>query len=793
MILSYLTLAIRQLRLYKTYSFINVVGLSTGLAACFVILVYVRYQTSFDKYNKNLGSIYLVTVQKESFGWTDPGTPMILGPTVRSEVPDVEGIARWTRRRSTLRYNDRVFEESACSFADPEIFKVLTLPLATGDLNATHKERDFLVISETLAMKYFGGRNPVGETITLKCMGGAYELKVTAVMKDIPKTSTFVADAIAPLYIARNYLAGIYGKSYGDPEVSWAVPGVTTYVTVPPSADIKEVEKKFVALSRHHVDPVLAESFHLFPLKDMYFHSSFMINNTFRQGDIVNVYIYSAAAFLLLFIACINYLMLSLGRASLRTREVGVRKVFGARNADLFRQTLVEAVVVTLLSLPIALVLVELFLQNLTGLLGTTISDTYFHSWEYLIAFVALTIVVGVVAGTYVSMYLSSFNPIDILKGKLTAGSRKVVLRRILMASQMILFLGLTLASLTIYKQLRFFQSKDMGFDKQEMAVFYPDNNEFGKTFEVFKNELQQNPEIVSVSGANWLPMTESRGVSQFPKKDHPDENITVEGISADRDYIETMGMRMASGVSLRNHVSGVPGGSCIINETAAKELGLREPVGELVGGSTVIGVVGDFNMHSLHEKISPLRITEGTKYLREVAVRIAPGNVPGTAKWIAEKGARFNNGKPLDFESFDERLGSLYTQEQKFATAFGYATGLAIFVACMGIFGMSLFVCQQKVKEIGIRKVLGATMEDVYYKLTREFVGLIFFSSLIAFPLAFFLVSKWLEQFVYRISISVWDFLIAAGIDIVIVLATVSFQAVRAALANPVASLRYE
>lgn len=792
MILSYVKLALRQLRLFKTYSLINVVGLSTGLAACFIVLVYVKYQASFDQYNENLNNLYLVTTHKQAFGWTGPESPFILGPTLRTEIPDIKGIARWDRIRSTMQFNNKVFDEKGCAFADQEVFDVLTLPLVRGDLNATGKTRDFLVISETLAKKYFGSQNPIGETVTLRCQGTTYELKVTAVMKDIPKTSTFVADAIGPLYIAQKFLTDVYARSKADPATSWTALGVKTYVVVLPPEDIREVEAKLIGLSKNHIDPAWQESYHLFPLKDIYFHSASMINNNFPQGDITNVYIFSAVAFLLLFIACVNYLMLSLGRASLRTREVGVRKVFGAQNSDLFIQILVEAIAMTLLSLPIALALVELLLQNLTGLLGTTIADTYFQTWQYLLAFTGLTIAVGLIAGSYVSLYLSKFNPIDILKGTLTAGSRKILLRRLLMMSQMIIFLGLTLASLTVYKQLRYFQNRDMGFDKDHLVVFYPDNDEFGKTFDVFKNEMQQNPKVVGVCGANFLPVTESKGVSQFPKKNHPDENITVEGMTTDRDFIETMGMRMLSGVSFRHRMSHVPGSVCILNETAAKELGLREPVGEQVGGSTVIGVVGDFNMHSLHERILPLRITEGTT-MREVAVKIASGEIQRTARWIAEKGARFNNGKPLEFESFGERLGSLYTQEGKFSKAISYATGLAIFVACLGIFGMSVFVCQQKVKEIGIRKVLGATTGDVYYRLTKEFVGLIVLASLVALPLASHLVGKWLQQFVYRIDISACDVLVTVVLDVVIVLATVRYHALKAATANPVVSLRYE
>ena len=794
MILSYIKLALRQLRLSKTYSVINVVGLSSGLASCFIILVYVRYQTSFDKYNANLDNVYVVTSHKESVDWTDPGTPMILGPTLRDEIPDVREVARWDRIRSSMEYNNSVFEEKACVFADLDIFNILTLPLVQGDLNVTRRERDFLIISETLARKYFGDRNAIGEIITLKCVKSTYELKITGVMKDIPKTSTFVADAVGPLYIAQKFLIDIWGSTEGDPAVSWTVPGVTTYVALAPSAGVSEIEAKLVGLSKQHLDPKRGETFHLFPLKDVYFHSSFMVNNLFPQGDIAKVFVYTAVAFLLLFIACVNYLMLSLGKASLRTREVGVRIVFGAHKSDLFRQTLVEATLMTFISLPIALALVELLLRNVTGLLGTTISAKYFHNWEYLIAFAALTIGVGLIAGSYVTLYLSSINPIDIFKKKQAAGSRKVFLRRTLLTSQMIIFLSLTLASLTIHKQLGYLQNMDMGFDKERLFVFYPESEEFSKVLQVFKSEVEKNPEVINVSGANILPGSGSRGVSKIPRRDNPTQLVVVEGgCTVDQDFIETMGMRIVEGVSFRKHISGDEGRYCIINETAAKELGLTDPVGEEVAGSTVIGVVGDFNMHSLHERIGPMLFRQGTTRVNEIAVRIAPGDDPGTANWVAGQGARFNDGKPLEFESFEERLGGLYTHEQKFATAIGYATGLAIFVACLGILGMSIFVCQQKVKEIGIRRVLGATFEHLYYKLTREFVELILLSTLIAFPLTAYFVNVWLTQFAYHIDLSVWDLLLTVAIDTVIVLATVSYQTVKAALANPVSSLRYE
>ncbi|HMK38246.1 MAG TPA: FtsX-like permease family protein, partial [Bacteroidota bacterium] len=535
------------------------------------------------------------------------------------------------------------------------------------------------------------------------------------------------------------------------------------------------------------------KSFALFPLRDVYFHSSSWVNNVFRHGDIGNVYIYSGVAFLLLFIACVNYLMLSLGRASLRTREVGVRKVFGARPTDFLRQTLMEATCVTLLSLPFALILVELLLKELTGLFGTTISEAYFHSWEYPLAFALLTTLVGLTAGTYVSLYLSQFNPVEILKSRRAAGSRKAVQRRLLMVSQMIIFLGLTLGSLAIFKQLRLIQDSDIGFDRNQLVLFYPEDEKFGDTYEIFKNEMLQRPDIINISGAMFLPMTESQAVFQSPRKDHPEEKVTIEGLMADRDIVETMGMKLVAGVSFRNHSPGAPGEYCLINETAAREIGLSDPVGAHVGSSTVIGVVRDFNMRSFHSRIGPVQITERTQYINEVAARIAPGDIQGTTRWIAEKGARFNKGKPLEFESFEDRMGDPYRNERRFARSIGYATGLAIFVACLGIFGMSVFVCQQCVKEIGIRKVLGATTFDLYYTLTREFVILIFLSSVAAVPLASYLANRWLGQFAYRIDITVWDIFLALIVDIVVVLGTVSYQTLKAASVNPAVSLRYE
>ena len=786
-------MAIRNLRVHPGYAFINVVGLSLGLAACFVVLVYVLYQMSFDRYNHHLDDIYVVTAEMPTLGWTEPDTPLPLAASLKSDVPEVKEAARTDRVPTTIRHKDKVFSERLCTFADPEIFRILTLPLTNGVVNAARAGGDFLVISESMAKKYFGGVNPIGETVVVTCSGETYSLTVSAIMQDIPRTSTFRAEAIGPFHIAERYNAALYNSAKKDLSTTWDIHPITTYVLLSASADPKDVSGKILGMSERHQNPSVATRYHLFPLKDMYFHSSAMVNNTFPQGSINDVYVYSSAAFLLLFIGCVNYLLLNLGRATLRTREVGIRRVFGARKMDLFWQMIVEAAVVALLALPLAIGCVELSLQYISGLLGTRIGTSYFHNWLYVLTFLGIALAVASIAGSYVALYLSRLNPVDTLRNTSPFGTSKVVQRRIMMGTQMVIFIGMTFCSITIYRQLAFAREGDMGFDGSQLIFLYPEDEHFQQSLDAFKNELKRLPEIASVSGGSFLPGTQSSAVAKYPRKDDPSQLVAVEHLSVDRDFFETMGLTMIAGKSFRE--AGPPAfvHGCIVNETAVRDLGLSDPIGKEFGGESIIGVVRDFKQHSFREKIPPLRITQSTEYLQEVVVRIAPGAPPTRMKSIDDVSMRFNKGKPMERESFADRQGSLYDQEARFASIMWYASGVAILVGCLGIFGMSIFVCQQRVKEIGIRKVLGASLMDVYAMVTKEFVVLILVSAIVAFPFAYYAINLWLEGFAYHTHSSVVDVTLGVLIDIVIVLLTISVQAVRAALSNPVKSIRYE
>jgi putative ABC transport system permease protein len=410
-----------------------------------------------------------------------------------------------------------------------------------------------------------------------------------------------------------------------------------------------------------------------------------------------------------------------------------------------------------------------------------------------MIAFFTIALGIGTIAGGYVSFYLTRFNPVDTLRNKSAIGSDKSVLRRALMATQMVIFGGLTLSSITIYKQLELFRNGDMGFTSTNLLLLYPDSKGFGRSFDAFKKELMNIPDIESVSGARTLPGSEVRAIMKLPRKNNPSETVSVEGVSVDKDFIETMGIKMVTGASFSDAGTNDSRRECLINESAMNEFGLLHPLGEEIGGLRIIGVVRDFRMHSFREKTSPLIITKGTQSIREVAIRTRLGSAPNTIKSIQDLSKDFNNGKFMEYETFDERLGPLYTQEHKFAKVIGYATGLAIFIACLGVYGMSVLVCHQRVKEIGVRKVLGASLHDIYFMVTREFLGLVLVSTVVALPLTIYFMNKWLQQFAYRTELDLWVFVLAVTIDTAIVLATVTVQATRAAAANPARSLRHE
>jgi putative ABC transport system permease protein len=793
MIKNYFKSTFRNLWKYKAFSFINIAGLSIGLASSFIIMLYAVNELSYDRYNENLDNIYLVTAETPDLKWTEPSTPFLLGPELKNQYPQVEQSARCVITAGPVKYKDKSFDRVFCVSADPSIFKILTLPLRSGSLEEMSTETNATVISAQLAQKIFGDKNPIGEIITVTAFGQAYDLKIAAVMKDIPRTSTFRAELIAAMPMGEKLLANFWGKYLKDPLESWGAKLVVTYVLLSPSA-AADLEQQLVAFSKDHSDPHLKSVYHLLPLKDVYFHSASFINNRFPSGDITNVYVYSTIALLTLLIGCINFVILSTGRASVRTKEIAMRKVLGASRPDLMKQIMIESLTVAALSLPVALLLVELFLPSLSQLLGKALPTSYFHNLDFFLIFAGITLLAGVFSGSYVSFYLSGFHPIDILRSKLSTGGSKATLRKIMIAVQMVIFIGLITASVTIYNQLRFFHNKDLGFDTKDLMVLSTRNESMGTTLEAFKAELKSDPSILNVSGTFVIPGSESGGFTTIPDKSDPSKKISYQIVTVDRDFIETMKLKMTYGKSFAEGTPEEAKSGAILNETALKVFGITDPSRETIHGQRILGVVKDFNMHSLRSPIGPIVLSCDTRNVMEIAVRLRhSADISKTVSFIEEKSKPFNNGKPMGWQFFDDRLDGLYGNDYRFAEMIGYFTGLAIFIACLGLFGVSLFVIQTRVKEIGIRKVMGASTGIIFYLLAREFLLLIAISTVIAVPITVYYINGWLQNYAYRVGVNVFVVLVALLIALFIVLLTIGYQAIRAATANPVEALRYE
>ena len=792
---NYLKIALRSIIKNKIFSFINIIGLAVGLASSFIILLYAVHELSYDRYNRKINDIYVVKTNIKEFNSMAVNTPHKLGQILKDKFPEINKYARRIKFMTVVKSNHKILAREYCSYVDPNIFNILTLPVKQGSIQEFFNNKNSVILSEDEVEKDFGNTNPIDQVLTIINEGGTFEVKVVGVMKNIPETSTFQANIILPISLVEKGVTK-YWSSYKDPLKSRNLLLGNTYLLLNSGTNVNKLDQKLRQFSREYSKNEWKKlQFSLLPVKDIYFHTAGMTNNRYPTGNISNVYIYSVVGFLILLIACINIVILNTGRASTRSKEIGVRKVIGAGRANLIIQILIETILLALLSLPLAVGLVEIFLSSISLLLGKELPLNYINNFQFLFLFAGITILVGILSGSYISAYLSKLRPIDVMRNKVITGTGKVAFRKVMVAIQMVIFIGLIIASVIINKQINYFHNKDFGFNKNNLIVFEGnnDNQELTNNFNVLKNELKTNPDIIGVSGGFGTPGTEGRMISLISNKDDPSKKIPVEGLLVDKDYVEAMGMKIIRGKSFADLSPGELKNACIINQAAIKQLSIKNPFQEMFGNYRVIGVVNDFNMHSLREPVPPMLITVSTEYLDEVVVRVRHANIPNTIKFIQIVSKKFNEGKPMNYQFFDDRLDRLYKNEHKFDKMISYFTGLAMFIACLGLFGISLFAAQQRVKEIGIRKTMGASTRNIFYLLTKEFILITVISIIIAVPFSFYFINMWLQNFVYKINIGIEIYLISSLLALLIAVLTTSFQAIKAATADPVKSLKYE
>jgi putative ABC transport system permease protein len=801
---NYLKTAWRNIRKNKLFSFINILGLSLGIATCFIIMLYVQDELSYDTFNVNANRIARVIFQADINGGKI-NESIVMAPvaqTMKTDFPEVADATRLLRLGGTkITYKDRTFKDDQLALVDPNFFSIFTLPMVGGDPKTVLLQPHTVVITESTAKKYFGKENAIGKMITL----GADDDRpytVTGLIKDIPANSHFHFDLFGSM------------RGWGDATSdSWMGGNYYTYLLLRPGMDYQKLETRFPAMVKKYMGPQIQEKmglslkqftskgnslgFALQPLTSIHLHSA-TNNELDTPGNADYVYIFAGVAFFILIVACINFINLSTAGASKRAKEVGVRKVAGSRRSQLIKQFLTESILITSFALVIASLIVELVLPAFNTFSGKQLS----FDLQPVLSFIGLGLVVGLIAGIYPAFYLSSFKPIVVLKGKVTTKNKSFGLRNGLVVFQFFISVVLIAGTIIVYQQMEYIQNKDLGYNKEQLLTI-PNSYALGSHEQAFKQQMMQDPRITNATMSWFKPAGPSDYNNSLAYPQHNDKLI-VNGVDyqVDEQYIPTMGMKMASGRNFSKDFS-TDSFALIVNETAAKAFGWNNT--SIIGKSVVIenspkgnnalfhviGVVKNFNFRSLHEAVSPLYMTLTPQ--GGLIFKIKTTDVAGLLAAMKKQWDSYQTGEPFEYNFMDDLFSKTYSAEQKTGMILNLFSILIIFVACLGLFGLATYTTERRTKEIGIRKVLGASVTQVTQMLSKEFIKLVLIASLIAFPVAWWSMNKWLQSFAYRIDIHWWVFIVATLGALLIALLTVSFQAIKAAMANPVKSLHTE
>ncbi len=805
---NYLKIAVRNLWKNKVFSATNILGLSIGIATCLLITLYVSDELKYDQYNDKADRIYRVNVDLK-FGGVEQKFAVASAPlafTMRSEYPQIENVVRFRNYGpSVVKKGQQNIQESRIIFADSTLFSVFTLSMIAGDPATALKEPNSIVITKTIAEKYFGTTNATGQVLRFN---NETDYKVTGVIEDVPQNSHFVYDFFITMVNSE--------ESRND---IWPSFNFNTYFLLRKGTDPKKIEAAFDEVSRKYmwpqvqdmmkVDPVEFQksgnymNMSLMPLKDIHLKSD-RIAELSANSDVQVVYIFSVIAVFILLIACINFMNLSTARSANRAKEVGVRKVLGTQRSNLVHQFLTESVLMSLISFIVAALIATLLIPFFNQLAAKNLTLSPIDHPVLLPVLLGGAIVVGLLAGSYPAFYLSAFQPIQVLKGRLAGGFKKSSLRSSLVVFQFTISIALIIGTIVIYNQLTYIQNKKLGFNKEQVLTVHS-AYVLGDKAETFKNEVNKFQGVQSATLSGYLPVPSSRSDQPFFPEGIIDDKkaVAMQYWAVDHDYIHTLGMEIKDGRNFsRDFLTDSTG--VIINETAAQLFGFKDPVGKIITSledfsnpqsktnHTIIGVVKNFHFQSLRDNIGALCMYLGASR-DAVSFRLEANSISGNIKNVETLWKNMAPGEPFNYSFLDEDFSSMYNSEQRIGKIFISFAVLAILIACLGLFGLATYAAEQRTKEIGIRKVLGATVSNIVGMLSKDFLKLVAIAAIIAFPIAWWGMHKWLEDFAFRISIPWWIFILAGVIAALIAFITISLQAVKVATTNPVKNLRTE
>ena len=786
---NYLKIALRNLAKHKGYSFINIAGLAIGIVCCLLVILYVRSELSYDRYHEKNDRVYRLITGMRSASYN--GIAKIAGawgPTAVAEFPEVEAAARFVFTGQTLvTRGENRFYETGGLYADSTVFDVFSYRILQGDPENALMAPNTMIITETLANKYFPEGDPVGKILRLD---NHIDYRVTAVIEDVPLNSHFTFTYLLSM--------ASYSHELKDDWTKWLQ--YYTYLLLEEGASPEAVEDGLPGMLAAHIGEA-AKDFTpaLQPLTSIHLHSK-LHREIGANSDIAYIYIFSAIAFFILLIACTNFMNLATARAANRAKEVGVRKASGAHRSSLVKQFLGEALFFSFFALILAVMLTILILPAFNNVSGKAFTFSDLMQPDLAIAFVLLTAFVGLISGSYPAFLLSSFRPVEVLKGNLRISGNQL-LRKGLVVFQYTISAALIMATGIMYNQLDFIRNKNLGFNKEQVVILPIQNNTMKEKSESVKQALLQHPNVESVSISSNVPGGGDWGIPVLPEGYTEENRPPFRMLVIDEDFIETYQIEMVAGRNFSKEISGDATHAWLMNEAAAKMLNWENPLEKTLAmpvlkreSAPVIGVVKDFHFRSFKENIAPLIFfIPPPSWYSLYSVRIHPENTRETLDFLKETWTTFSPDHPFTYRFFDQRFDLLHLVDVQAGQTMGYFTLLAIVIACLGLFGLASFTTQQRTKEIGIRKVLGSSASQIVILISKEFAKLVVLSLGIAAPIAYFAMTQWLQNFAYRTDIRPEIFLLAGGLTLLLALATVSFQTIRAAMTKPANALRYE
>lgn len=795
MIRNYFKIAFRNLWRHRGFSALNISGLAIGMAAGFLILLYVGFELSYDTMHSRGERIYRVVsdIKTPSDEYKMPLVDWSALGTLEPHFPEIASSTRVLDLGLIVQKGNENFLEEKSLAADSTFFKIFDFKLIQGNPETVLKAPFSIVLTESAAKKYFGKQNPVGQS--LKIMKEEYSATITGVMKDTPNNSQIQADVLLSMTSFTQVINP-------DIDQSWANYDARGFMLLNPGINPKKLVRKFNSYLKEKNGDKMRESqletrTDLEPLEDVYLYSKRGSNGS---GHITNVYIFSIIALFILLIASINFINLTTARSVERAKEVGIRKVIGAQKQQLALQFIGESLIICILAFVLAVGLAALGLPYFNGLAGKVVAESIFLKPNYLLLLFGISLFIGLLAGVYPALVLSSFGPVSVLKGKFSSSNKGALLRKGLVIGQFTISIVLIIGTLVIYNQMNYMQNQDLGFAKGHIVVL---KTGAGADQDLIEKELNSNPNILSVSRSSAVPGgggSQHSALSKISNSRGKMQALTIELYGIDSKYIPQFDIKLVAGRNFSKDFASDSTDAMILNEKTVKLLGFADPK-DAIGSKfeqwgrqgQIIGVVKDFHISSLKQEIEPLSIVYGTNDLGLLSLKVNATNLPKTLSFIKATWGKFLPKLPFDYYFLDEFFARQYRAEERFGNLFLNFAALAIFISCLGLLGLAAYSTIQRRREIGIRKIIGASVPSIVNLLSKEFIILVGVAFLIASPIAWYGMHKWLQGFAYRIDIKWWVFAVAGASALGIALLTVSFQAIKAALQNPVKSLRTE